>query len=354
VYTLSSYRYELPRELIARKPADKRDCSRLLVLDRKSGKISHRRFYEIPELLNPEDVLVLNNTMVVPARLVGRKESGGKVEVLVLNPAESDIFDSFAKKIDLKCLVRSSKRPAKGCGINFDDGVKATVVGAENGKHILRFDTRERFDRVLEKIGKAPLPPYIRRDGETEPDEWDRKRYQTVYASRFGAVAAPTAGLHFTRELLDRIREKNTAIAEITLHVGYGTFAPVRETDIRNHKIHSEWFEIPEGTAALINRKKSAGGRVVAVGTTCVRALEYAADETGRLMPGTGDCDLFIYRGYDFKMVDGMITNFHLPETTLLMLVSAFAGRRNILRAYETAVENRYRFFSYGDAMLIA
>jgi len=346
MYTLDDYDYDLPPERIAQHPLDRRDRSRLLHLDRGAQAKAHRCFADLPGLLCPKDLLVVNNTRVIPARLLGRKASGGKVEALLLDyPAEA----AFQKTVTAGCLVKASKRPKPGTGLIFGHGISATVLEDRDGICRLGFEATEPFAAALEKAGCLPLPPYIHRPG----DSADATTYQTVYASQNGAVAAPTAGLHFTPELLDQIRTRGIGLAEITLHVGYGTFLPVRSHDIRDHRIHSESFVIDPATAAAVNRTRARGGRIVAVGTTVVRTLEFAADATGRVRAGAGNCDLYIYPGYRFKVIGALVTNFHLPRSTLLMLVAAFAGRETILDAYREAVEQGYRFFSYGDAMLI-
>ncbi len=352
MFSLKDYQYSLPQDRIAQQPADRRDRSKLLVLDRRSGGLTHRIFADLPDLLQPSDLLVVNNTRVIPGRLLGRKETGGKVEVLILGGENGRSGEVGGVIRD--CLVKASKRPRPGARFFFDGGLSAEVIASNDQVHSLRFACSEDFDRLLDRIGKMPLPPYILKSrSDEDPDRSDRAAYQTVYAERKGAVAAPTAGLHFTPELMDTLRKTGITIALITLHVGYGTFVPVRVSDIREHRMHTEWYSIPAETAALINRAGSEGRRVVAVGTTSVRTLEYASDTAGRVAEGSGRCDLFIYPGYRFKVVDALITNFHLPESTLLMLVSAFAGRERVLNAYRAAVENGYRFYSYGDAMLI-
>lgn len=348
MYSLTSYTYDLPEELIAQHPKKDRADSRLMVLDGNTGETTHRDFRDIGDYLHPSDVLVVNNTEVVPGRLFGKKDTGGKAEILILNYSES-AADNGRRTFD--CLVKSSKRPKPGTSIYFEDDLQAEVIENKGEIQTLRFTSEESFETVLYRIGKTPLPPYIKR--QTDEESTDRSTYQTVYAKRKGAIAAPTAGLHFTDALLAELREKGIKIVEITLHVGYGTFLPVRTDDIRRHNIHSEWFSIGESAADIINRSKSEKSRIIAVGTTSVRTLEFCADENGNVIPGVGNCDLYIYPGYRFKVVDAMITNFHLPESTLLMLVSAFAGHRNILNAYRQAVEQRYRFYSYGDAMMI-
>lgn len=353
MFFLSDYDYELPEEYIAQKPAPFRDRSKLLFLNRKTGEISHHEFFDICDFISSKDVLVINNTRVIPGRLFGRKDTGGKAEVLILDFA-GGVRDESGGTFTCECLVKSSKPPRPSSFIFFKNELKAEVISAKEGICLLRFTCPGNFEDLLNETGHVPLPPYIKRNVDGN-DTWDDKTsYQTVYAAYKGAVAAPTAGLHFSKELLEAIRSKGAAIAELTLHVGYGTFLPVRVEDIREHKIHSERFEISEDAADKINRAKAAGGRVVAVGTTCVRTLEYCSDTAGKLIAGSGECDLFIYPGYSFKVVDSMITNFHLPKSTLIMLVSAFAGRENVLSAYREAIYKGYRFYSYGDAMFIA
>jgi S-adenosylmethionine:tRNA ribosyltransferase-isomerase len=343
MYSPEDYNFDLPDELIAQQPLARRDQSRLLHLERSSGRLDHRRFSDLPDLLCAGDVLVLNDTRVVPGRLLGRKESGGKVEILILDPVGDAARQVYT------CLVRASKRPLPGSCLFFDGGLVATVEAIDERTSQISFDGPAPLDQVLESIGHVPLPPYIRRDDN--PD--DRHTYQTVYANCKGAIAAPTAGLHFTPELLQGLRDKGVEVTFLTLHVGYGTFVPVRVDDIREHRMHSEWFDLGAQTVAAIARARENGHRVVAVGTTCVRTLEFCA-RNGALKPHSGACNLFIYPGFEFRVVDAMVTNFHLPRSTLMMLVSAFAGRDTILRAYSAAVQLRYRFFSYGDAMLIA
>jgi len=353
LFSLDDYNYSLPEDRIAQRPADRRDRSRLLVLNRRTGALFHHIFSDLPDLLRPSDLLVVNNTQVIPGRLPGRKETGGKVEVLILSGGNGRSGQADEGVIR-DCLVKASKRPRPGVRFIFDGGLSAEVIASNDQVHTLRFACSEDFDLLLDRIGKMPLPPYILKSRSHEdPDRNDRAAYQTVYAEQKGAVAAPTAGLHFTPELMDTLRKTGITIAPITLHVGYGTFVPVRVSDIREHRMHAEWYSIPAETAALIHRARSEGRRVVAVGTTSVRTLEYASDDAGRVAQGSGRCDLFIYPGYRFKVVDAVITNFHLPESTLLMLVSAFADRDRVLNAYRAAVENGYRFYSYGDAMLI-
>lgn len=343
MYALDDYDYALPEALIAQRPPERRDEARLLRLARADGRTIHGIFTDLMELLDPGDVLVLNDTRVIPGRLLGRKATGGKVEILLLNYAQGIVDGVF------DCLLKASKHPRPGSRLIFGDGDEACVLSTQQQMARIRFDHAERVGHLLETRGHVPLPPYIRR-----PDTGDdRLTYQTVYAAENGAIAAPTAGLHFTRDLLDALKAKGVHLAYLTLHVGYGTFLPVRVDDIRAHQMHAEAFSIPASTAALVNGARSQGRRIVAVGTTCVRTLEYRAQSDQRLSAGSGWCDLFIYPGYSFKIVDAMVTNFHLPKSTLMMLVSAFAGRENILNAYTEAVRREYRFFSYGDAMYI-
>lgn len=353
MYRLSDYAFDLPEELIAHVPEKTRSASRLLHLDKASGSVTHRTFRDVPELLQPGDLLVMNNTRVIPARLYGFKESGGKVEILILDYVTGMARVNRGEPFECDCLIKASKRPKPGSKIRIADDFTAEVTGFRDGMHLVRFHVAGNFEERLNDTGIMPLPPYIKRESHDPRMADDMSTYQTVYASEKGAVAAPTAGLHFTGDLLDAIRDKGVDTAQVTLHVGYGTFAPVRVTDIRDHQIHSERFHIAETTARSINQAKKEGRRIVAVGTTTVRTLEYAADDEGQVRSGAGVCDLFIYPGYTFKVIDAMITNFHIPESTLLMLVSAFAGRDTILAAYEEAVREKYRFFSYGDAMMI-
>jgi S-adenosylmethionine:tRNA ribosyltransferase-isomerase len=349
MYSLSDYDYRLPEDLIAQVPLAHRDQSRLMVLERKGGGMCHCRFEDLTQRLLPGDLLVVNNTRVIKGRLLGKKETGGKTEVLLLDyPGKN-----HKGHIVCQCLVKASKPPRRGSPIYFDEGIKATVLEGSRGLYQLAFDFTGDFDVVLETIGHVPLPPYIRRNGREAGPCDDRQAYQTVYAKRNGAVAAPTAGLHFSPVVLEALSHKGINMVPITLHVGYGTFLPVRVSDIREHQIHSESYELTEKAASAINEAKAQGRRVIAVGTTSVRVLEYAADSDRLVAPGSGQCDLFIYPGFDFKVVDAMITNFHLPQSTLLMLVSAFAGREFILSAYQEAIAQKYRFYSYGDAMLI-
>jgi S-adenosylmethionine:tRNA ribosyltransferase-isomerase len=352
MYSPNDYDFALPEELIAQQPEACRDESRLLVLSRRSGSLSHRKFNELCEFLSPGDVLVVNDTRVVPARLVGKKETGGRVEVLILDYARAVGAVSDNGSIVCQCLVKTARPARPGTRVFFDRGLAAEIGGCAEGVFSVTFSCDDDFGGLLEEIGSVPLPPYIHRKGDTGRKE-DMAAYQTVYAVRNGAAAAPTAGLHFTQALLEKVRAIGVTVVSITLHVGYGTFRPVKAADIREHPMHSEDYTIPDATANTLNQARSEGRRVLAVGTTCVRTLEYASNEEGRIISGSGQCDLFIYPGYRFRMVDAMITNFHLPKSTLMMLVAAFVGRERALAAYREAVERRYRFFSYGDAMMI-
>ncbi len=351
MYKLIDYDFKLPEELISHAPEKERETSRLLHIDRQNNSISHNKFSDIIDLLEPSDVLVINNTKVIPARLNGFKETGGKVEVLIIDYIGGMEKLSKTSQFECECLIKSSKRPKDNSTLTFGDELTATVLSFKDGIYLVRFSTKGDFNNSLDKAGKMPLPPYIKRDEEAPCD--DKITYQTVYATEKGAVAAPTAGLHFTGELLEKIRAKNIEIVTITLHVGYGTFVPVRVDDIRDHQIHTERFYISEESATTINNAKKTGNRIIAVGTTTVRTLEYSMQKHGEIKCGHGDCDLFIYPGYDFTVVGAMITNFHIPQSTLLMLVSAFAGRKTIFEAYELAVAEGYRFYSYGDSMFI-
>ena len=367
MYLLSDYNYDLPTERIAQVPASERDASRLLRLDKNTGEVSHHHFRDIENLLYPDDLLVINNTKVIPARLKGKKETGGKVEVLIIDYYQGLKQYEETGFFKCDCLIRASKSPKKGAVLFLgeDDSLSARVEKLKNGIFEVKFFTNGKFSEILKKIGEIPLPPYIKRtpyakktslgtgDDKIKENTGDKENYQTVYAEQEGAVAAPTAGLHFTKPLMKRLEKRGIEFAELTLHVGYGTFVPVRVNDIRDHNIHSEYFSLSLNAAEQINKAKENGRRIIAVGTTSVRTLEFLADDHGRINPASGMCNLFIYPGYRFKIVDAMITNFHLPKSTLLMLVSAFAGRKNILSAYEDAVKKKYRFFSYGDAMLI-
>ncbi len=353
MYRLNDYHYDLPPELVAQRPVVRRDRSKMLCMDRQNGRLKHTFFYKLGDYLESGDVLVVNNTAVVPGRLAGRKATGGKVEVLISDFTGIRRSNDEDGCVVCLCLVKASKRSLPGTWYYFDHGLKAEVLDTHNGGYRLKFYSKEDFKTVLNRIGQVPLPPYIKRGGQNYNSFDDKTSYQTVYASQKGAIAAPTAGLHFTVDMLDKLRALGITIVELTLHVGYGTFLPVRAADIRQHRMHSESFTISAGVAETINNARANGNRITAVGTTCVRTLEYASNSKGEIGAGSGDCDLFIYPGYRFKVVDAMITNFHLPESTLLMLVSAFAGRQNVLKAYVEAVQKQYRFYSYGDAMLI-
>lgn len=337
----SDFFYDLPEELIAQDPLEERTASRLLVLNRETGAIEHKIFSDVIDYLNEGDCLVINNTRVIPARLIGEKEdTGGKVEVLLLKRRANDVWET---------LVKPGKKLKPGAKITFGDGrLRAEVLEVvEEGNRLVKFHYEGIFEEILDSLGEMPLPPYITHKLE------DKEMYQTVYAKYDGSAAAPTAGLHFTKELLSKIEEKGIKIASITLHVGLGTFRPVKVDDVNNHHMHTEWYEVNAEAADIINETKRNGGRVICVGTTSCRTIESVADENGYMKAKTGETDIFIYPGYKFKVMDGLITNFHLPESTLVMLVSAFAGKENVLAAYETAVKERYRFFSFGDAMIL-
>ncbi len=352
MYALDDYDYALSEDRIAQKPCEQRDRSRLLHLDRGSGDMSHRMFCDLPGMLRAGDVLVVNNTRVIPGRLHGRKDTGGRAEVLILTYADGQAVRKTAGEFACTCLIKSSKKPRIGSTIFFDQDLRAEVLKQSGDCYDVRFTCGRDFDEVLLQVGKVPLPPYIRRDPDAEFHE-DHSAYQTIYASEKGAIAAPTAGFHFSAQLFSRLRDMGITVVQITLHVGYGTFIPVRVTDIRDHVMHSETYAITRQAAEAINDARAGGGRIVAVGTTSVRTLEFSASKDGRVMAGAGPCNLFIYPGYRFKAVDAMITNFHLPRSTLLMLVAAFAGRGAVLNAYRSAIKKGYRFYSYGDAMLI-
>ncbi|MDO4455008.1 MAG: tRNA preQ1(34) S-adenosylmethionine ribosyltransferase-isomerase QueA [Eubacteriales bacterium] len=337
----SDFYFELPQELIAQDPLEDRSSSRLMVLDRKTGTIEHHIFKDIIQYLTPGDCLVVNDTKVIPARLIGNKVgTDAKIEVLLLKRKENDVWET---------LVKPGKKAKIGAEISFGDGLlKAKVIDiVEEGNRLIQFSYDGIFEEILDQLGQMPLPPYITHQLK------DKNRYQTVYAKHEGSAAAPTAGLHFTPELLRQIEEKGVHIAHVTLHVGLGTFRPVKVEDVTNHHMHSEFYVVEQDQADLINETKKSGHRVIAVGTTSCRTLESATNEEGILIPGSGWTEIFIYPGYHFKMIDALITNFHLPESTLLMLVSALAGKDQILNAYAEAVKERYRFFSFGDAMLI-
>ncbi|MBQ1308250.1 MAG: tRNA preQ1(34) S-adenosylmethionine ribosyltransferase-isomerase QueA [Ruminococcus sp.] len=337
----SDFYYELPKELIAQTPVEPRDSSRLLVLDRRDGSVEHRHFYDIIDYLRERDLIVANDSRVLPARIFGVKDgTGARVEFLLLKQISGNRWET---------LCKPGKKAREGASFTFGDGLLRAKVAEvrDDGNRVVDFDCDESFFATLDKIGQMPLPPYITAELQ------DKERYQTVYSHELGSAAAPTAGLHFTEELMDRIRQKGVKIAYVTLHVGLGTFRPVKVDDVTRHKMHSEHYEIPAETARLINETKQNGGRVIAVGTTSCRTLESVATQYGAVKPCEGYTDIFIYPGYPFKVLDGLVTNFHLPESTLIMLVSAFAGYDNVMNAYKIAVEERYRFFSFGDAMII-
>ncbi|MFQ9150468.1 MAG: tRNA preQ1(34) S-adenosylmethionine ribosyltransferase-isomerase QueA [Blautia sp.] len=337
----SDFYYDLPEELIAQDPLEDRSASRLMVLDKNTGKIQHHIFKEIVHYLNPGDCLVINDTKVIPARLYGAKVgTDAKIEVLLLKRKENNIWET---------LVKPGKKAKIGTRISFGDGLlMGEVVDiVEEGNRLIQFSYDGIFEEILDKLGQMPLPPYITHQLK------DKNRYQTVYAKHNGSAAAPTAGLHFTPELLEEIKAKGVNIAHVTLHVGLGTFRPVKVEDVTQHHMHSEFYVVEEDQAALINETKKKGGKIISVGTTSLRTLESASSEDGILKAGSGWTDIFIYPGYRFKIVDRLITNFHLPESTLIMLVSALAGKEHIMEAYEEAVKDKYRFFSFGDAMFI-
>ena len=337
----SDFNFDLPQELIAQDPLEDRSSSRLMVLNKESGEIAHRIFHDITEYLHPGDCLVINDTKVIPARLIGTKEdTGAHIEILLLKRKENDIWET---------LVKPGKKCKIGTKIVFGEGILTGEVVdiVEEGNRLIQFHYEGIFEEILDRLGQMPLPPYITHQLQ------DKNRYQTVYAKYDGSAAAPTAGLHFTPELLQQVRDMGVEIAEVTLHVGLGTFRPVKETDVLKHHMHSEFYKIEQSEADKINKAKKEGHRVIAVGTTSTRTLESAADENGFLTEKSGWTEIFIYPGYQFKVIDALITNFHLPESTLVMLVSALAGREHVLAAYETAVEEKYRFFSFGDAMFI-
>lgn len=335
------FSFELPQELIAQDPLKDRSSSRLLVLDKETGEVSHHVFRDIIDYLNPGDCLVINDTKVIPARLIGSKVgTDAKIEILLLKRKSDQVWET---------LVKPGKKAKPGAKISFGEGllVGEVIDIVEEGNRLVKFSYKGIFEEILDQLGQMPLPPYITHQLE------DKNRYQTVYAKNSGSAAAPTAGLHFTPELLEQIKEKGVDVVSVTLHVGLGTFRPVKAENILDHHMHSEFYRIEEEEAAKINRAKEKGGRIICVGTTSCRTVESAADENGRVKAGSGWTDIFIYPGYRFKILDCLITNFHLPESTLLMLVSALAGREHILAAYEEAVKEKYRFFSFGDAMFI-
>ena len=338
---VKDFYYDLPEELIAQDPLEDRSSSRLMVLDKKSGEIEHRHFKDILSFLNPGDCLVINNTKVIPARLFGVKEgTQAKIEILLLKRKENDIWET---------LVKPGKKAKPGTKISFGEGILVGEVleVVEDGNRLIQFHYEGIFEEILDQLGQMPLPPYITHQLQ------DKNRYQTVYAKYDGSAAAPTAGLHFTKELLEEVKAMGVEIAEVTLHVGLGTFRPVKVENVLDHHMHSEFYMVSKDAADKINQAKKEGHRIIAVGTTSTRTLESAADEHGMLKETSGWTEIFIYPGYQFKVIDALITNFHLPESTLVMLVSALAGREHVLCAYQKAVEEKYRFFSFGDAMLI-
>ncbi len=337
----SDFYYDLPEELIAQTPLEPRDSSRLMVMNRKSGALEHKHFYDIIDYLNEGDCLIVNDSRVLPARIYGvKEETGANVEFLLLRHIESKRWETLAKP---------GKKAKVGTKFVFGEGIMTAVVSevTEEGNRIVDFECEGNFYEALDKLGQMPLPPYIHEKLK------DKERYQTVYSRELGSAAAPTAGLHFTKELMEKIRAKGVKIGYVTLHVGLGTFRPVKVDDVTKHHMHSEHYELPEETAKLINETKRSGKRVIAVGTTSCRTLESVARKEGSVRPSEGWTDIFIYPGFEFNVLDGLITNFHLPESTLIMLVSAFAGFDNVMNAYKTAVEEQYRFFSFGDAMII-
>lgn len=337
----ADFDYDLPQELIAQDPLEQRDSSRLLILDKETGERTHKIFHDIIDYLHEGDCLVINNTKVIPARLIGEREgTGGKVEVLLLKRRSDNVWET---------LVKPGKKARPGMRLSFGGGLLHAEVQevVDEGNRLIRFEYEGIFEEILDQLGQMPLPPYITHQLK------DKNRYQTVYAKYEGSAAAPTAGLHFTEELLEQIQAKGVKIARVTLHVGLGTFRPVKVEDVTEHHMHTEFYHVSEEAADIINETKKQGGRVICVGTTSCRTIESAADDQGIVHATEGDTDIFIYPGYQFKVLDCLITNFHLPESTLLMLVSALAGKENIMAAYREAVEMRYRFFSFGDAMLI-
>lgn len=336
----ADYYFDLPKELIAQDPMEKRDECKLLVMDKDTGKVEHHVFNEVINYLEPGDCLVLNNTKVIPARLLGvKEETGAAVEILLLKRKEADVWET---------LVKPGKKLRPGARVSFGDGIlKAEIMDiVDEGNRLVKFYYDGIWEEVLDKLGEMPLPPYITHKLQ------DKNMYQTVYAKYEGSAAAPTAGLHFTDDLLEKIREKGVDMAFVTLHVGLGTFRPVKVTNVKEHHMHTEWYQVTQEAADKIMKAKESGHRVICVGTTSCRTIESAASEDGTIKASSGDTSIFIYPGYKFKLMDGLITNFHLPESTLVMLVSAFAGREHVLGAYEEAIKERYRFFSFGDACL--
>lgn len=336
----SDFFYDLPEELIAQTPLEKRDNSRLLVLDKENGNTAHKHFFDILDYLKEGDCLILNNTRVLPARIFGvRQDTGAVVEFVLLKQKDANVWE---------CLAGPGKKAKEGYKFKYSDNLFGEVIDVlPDGNRIVKFIPNGEFFSVLSEIGQMPLPPYIKEKLD------DKERYQTVYSKELGSAAAPTAGLHFTNEILDKIKAKGVKIAFVTLHVGLGTFRPVKVENVTEHKMHSEYYEVPKETADLIKKTKDNGGRVICVGTTSCRTVESVATKYGEIIECTGDTEIFIYPGYNFKCMDALITNFHLPESTLIMLVSAFAGYDNVMNAYNEAVKERYRFFSFGDAMLI-
>ncbi|MDA8096022.1 MAG: tRNA preQ1(34) S-adenosylmethionine ribosyltransferase-isomerase QueA [Clostridia bacterium] len=338
---VAEFDYELPDELIAQEPLPFRDESRLLVIGRHETGLAHRHFRDIPDYLRPGDLLVVNETRVLPVRLFGHKTTDGRVEVLLLRPVVEGRWEA---------LVRPGRRLPEGTRVEFGPELSGKILSrTEAGGRIIEFEYEGRFEEVLERIGHVPLPPYIKRDLPAE----ERDRYQTVYARHSGSAAAPTAGLHFTPELLEKVKAMGVSVVSVVLHIGLDTFRPVKVENVHEHRMHSEWYSVPKASSRAITETKRVGGRVIAVGTTVTRCLEAAAGEDGTVSPGAASTDIFIYPGYKFKVIDGLVTNFHLPRSTLLMLVSALVGRERLLEAYREAVRMRYRFFSFGDAMLI-
>lgn len=340
---ISEFDFELPAELIAQTPTEKRENSRMLIVDRHAETLSDEHFYNFPQFLEKTDVLVLNNTKVFPARLFGTSETGAKIELFLVRELENKTWET---------LARPARRLTIGKKILFGENLTATVLGKSADGHVfVEFESEKDFNEILEKIGQTPLPPYIKRGSDNFAE--DRERYQTVFAKNRGAIAAPTAGLHFTPQILEEIKNSGVKIVEITLHVGYGTFEPVRVSDLAEHKVIPERYEISGEAAEILNRAKAENWRIIAVGTTTTRALESSSDETGKILAGSGLADLTVVPGYKFQAVSGLLTNFHLPQSSLLVLVSTFAGYSLTIKAYERAVESRYRFYSYGDCMLI-
>ncbi|HSB07362.1 MAG TPA: tRNA preQ1(34) S-adenosylmethionine ribosyltransferase-isomerase QueA [Thermodesulfobacteriota bacterium] len=340
---IEEFNYHLPKSLIAQYPSPERGASRMMVVHRKNGEVEHRSFQEIIHYFNPGDLLVVNNTRVLPARLIGRKETGGRCEVLLIPRWNGAVNGEW------KALIKGVKKQKEGLRIHFEEGVDAEVTEIRDGKATIRFLDQDNMADILQSTGHIPLPPYIKRGDEP----LDRTRYQTVFAERDGSIAAPTAGLHFTEKMLQSVREKGASIVSVTLHIGPGTFSPVKTEDVEDHFMETEWTEISPETTQEIERTKQRGGRVIAVGTTTTRALESFSNPEGQVIPGENFSSLFIHPPFRFRVIDGLVTNFHLPQSTLIMLVAAFAGKKLLMKAYQEAVEKKYRFYSYGDAMLI-